>query len=287
MSGNVSILMLGHNKAEYTRRTLDALLQSTLRPFQLVLVNNGSTDHTAAVFDSFRQRAGGQSLHVDVLNLPDVHSAITGRNRGMALLKGEYWAFLDNDVCVCSRSWLERLRAVLESDPKIGVVGPKLVYPHPPHDIQCAGCAVTPAGQVIFCGRGEPRANPAWNARRECQTLISACWMMPAHVAREAGELDEQFSPVQFEDIDYCYRIRDLGYRCVYEPAVEMYHFENVTTGGTGTLNYPYLTVKNGLKFKTKWKHRFECEGGPLAWEWANIATVKIEDVPEHLELLP
>jgi len=287
MSESVSILMLGHNKAEYTRRSLDALLHSTLRPLQVVLVNNGSTDHTATVFDDFRQRAESQGVRVDVLNLPGISSAITGRNQGMALLKGAYWTFLDNDVCVRSRTWLERLRAVLAADPKIGVVGPKLVYPLAPHDIQCAGCAITPAGQVIFCGRGEAHANPVWNVRRECQTLISACWMMPAHVATAAGELDEQFSPVQFEDIDYCYRIRELGYRCVYEPAVEMYHFENVTTGHTGALNYPYLTVKNGLKFKTQWKHRFEHEGGPLAWEWLPIASVKIEDVPAELELLP
>ena len=112
---------------------------------------------------------------------------------------------------------------------------------------------------------------------------------MPAAVAQKTGLLDERFSPVQFEDIDYCYRIRELGYRCRYEPTIELYHFENVTTGRTGAINYPYLTVKNGLKFKAKWKHRFTLENGPedRDWTWAEIQSVALDDVPATLEFLP
>ncbi|MGD0093009.1 MAG: glycosyltransferase [Planctomycetota bacterium] len=215
--------------------------------------------------------------------------AIAGRNSGLELLSGRYWVFLDNDVVVRTRSWLERLRAALESEAGLAVVGPKLLYALPPHEIQCAGCEVTTGGRVIFRGRGRPRGEPAYNAPRDCQTLISAAWMVQAAVARRVGPLDERFSPVQFEDIDYCYRVRELGYLCRYEPSVELYHFENVTTGRTGTLNYPYLTVKNGLKFKAKWAHRFSKENGPPdeSWSWAQIPTVRLEDVPENLETVP
>ncbi|MCZ7647924.1 MAG: glycosyltransferase family 2 protein [Planctomycetota bacterium] len=288
MADAVSILILAHNKAAYTRRTLDALLLSSLRPFQAVLVNNGSTDETPEVFEAFRARAAGERIGVEVLDLGANQGAIVGRNEGMKRLNGDWWVFLDNDAVVRTKSWLERLREVLKRDPKAGVVSPKLVYPLPPHDIQCAGGAVTTGGQVIFRGRGQPRTAPEFNAPRACQTLISACWMLRAGVAREIGPLDERFSPVQFEDIDYCYRIREAGYTCLYEPSVEMYHFENVTTGRTGALNYPYLTVKNGLKFKNKWKHRFAAEGGPADkdWKWAEIQTVTLEQVPERLETL-
>jgi len=215
--------------------------------------------------------------------------AVVGRNAGLQMLAGRYWVFLDNDVVVRTRSWLERLRAVLDAEPRLGVAGPKLLYALPPYDIQCAGCAVTTGGRVIFRGRGRPRQDPAFNAPCDCQTLISAAWMMKAEVARRVGPLDERFSPVQFEDIDYCYRVRELGCLCRYEPSVEMYHFENVTTKRTGTLNYPYLTVKNGLKFKAKWAHRYPAENGPPdeAWSWAQIPTVRLEDVPETLETMP
>ena len=102
---------------------------------------------------------------------------------------------------------------------------------------------------------------------------------------------------MQFEDIDYCYRARYAGgrggrkgraWRVAYEPSVEMYHFENVTSGRTSTLNYRYLTVKNGLKFKEKWSRAFEKEGGPLESEmtWRHdLPQVRLEDVGE-LELV-
>ncbi|HEY3320484.1 MAG TPA: glycosyltransferase family 2 protein [Planctomycetota bacterium] len=286
---DISILILAHNKAAYTRRCLESLPLSTLRPFHVALVDNGSTDDTPDVLDEFEKRAAAQQISVSRLRLEQNAGAIVGRNRGMELMRGKYWVFLDNDVVVRTRSWLERLRTVLENDPRIGVVGPKLVYALPPHDIQCAGCEVTRGGRVAFRGRGRPRLHPEFSSPRNCQTLISAAWMLRADVAQKIGPLDERFSPVQFEDIDYCYRIREAGYVCRYEPSVELYHFENVTTGRTGTLNYPYLTVKNGLKFKQKWAHCFEKENGPPddAWSWANVATVSLEDVPANLETLP
>ncbi|MCW8132777.1 MAG: glycosyltransferase family 2 protein [Planctomycetota bacterium] len=287
MSDSVSILVLAHNKAAYTTRCLQALRASSLRPFSVVLVNNGSTDETAQVFETFKAQGAADGIGVEIVTLATNTGAIVGRNQGMERLKGDYWVFLDNDAVLCTRSWLQKLRAVLQGDHKIGAVSPKLIYPTAPHDIQCAGCAVTKGGQVIFEGRGDARTDPKWNVPRDCQTLISACWMMPAAVAKQVGALDERFSPVQFEDIDYCYRIREAGYRCVYEPSVELYHFENVTTGRTGAINYPYLTVKNGLKFKEKWRHRFSQEPGPddKDWKWREIASVSIDDVPATLAM--
>jgi len=285
-SAEVSILILAHNKAEYTRRCLNSLLLSTFRPLEIVLIDNGSTDNTPDILSAFERNAAAQQIPILIKRLEQNAGAIVARNIGMEMMTGQYWVFLDNDVVVRTRSWLERLRGELVADPRIGVIGPKLVYPNPPHDIQCAGCDVTQGGRVAFRGRGSPRETPEFNQPRDCQTLISAAWMMRADAARKAGPLDERFSPVQFEDIDYCYRIRELGYLCRYEPSVELYHFENVTTGA---LNYPYLTVKNGLKFKEKWRHRFSAENGPLDedWAWAKIATIRLDDVPENLAVVP
>lgn len=287
-TADISILILAHNKAAYTRRCLRSLFLSSLRPFHVVLVNNGSTDETAQVFSEFELAAKKDRIDVTSLTLEKNEGAIVGRNRGLEKMSGRYWTLLDNDAVVRTRSWLEKLSAVLERDAKVGVVGPKLVYASPPHNIQCAGCAVTRGGQVVFRGRGEARTSAEFCRPADCQTLISACWMMRADAAQKAGMLDEQFSPVQFEDIDYCYRIREQGLLCRYEPGVEMYHFENVTSGRTKELNYPYLTVKNGLKFKKKWQHRFSVENGPedKDWSWAKINTISLDDVPEELETL-
>jgi O-antigen biosynthesis protein len=161
---DTSILILAHNKSAYTRRCLESLPQSTLRPFEVVLVDNGSTDDTPALFDDWQKRAEAGGIVVQRLRLNTNEGAIRGRNAGMERMNGKYWVFLDNDAVVRSRSWLEKLRSVLESDSTIGAVGPKLVYALPPHGIQCAGCDVTQRGRVIFRGRGEERLSKEFNA---------------------------------------------------------------------------------------------------------------------------
>ena len=279
----VSILVLSHNKAEHTRRCFRGLLQSSYRPFEIVALDNGSTDGTPGLYASFAAEAAAAGVAFRPTRIEENLGAVTGRNLALQQTRGDYVVFLDNDVVPRTRSWLERLRAALEADRSAGIVGPKLVYPFPPYLIQFAGGAVTPTGWVHFLGRGEPREAPAFNQPREVQCLISACWMMPRRLANQLGPLDEGFNPLQFEDIDYCYRARDAGYRVLYLPSVEMYHFENVTSGDTPTINYTYVTVKNAMRFKKRWRHKFETEGGPSDKEfhWAEIPKRDIREVGE------
>ncbi len=277
----VSILMLAHNKCRHTARALEGLLESTWPAVECVLVDNGSTDETRAIFEAFGARAEARDWRVRKLLLDENVGAVEGRNRALEEITGDYVVFLDNDVVIGVRSWLERMTEALDSDPSIGVLGPKILFAEPPHNIQCAGCVVCQGGRVDFRGRGEASDAPAWNRREEVQALISACWILPRRVVEETGPLDMQFHPVQFEDIDYCYRIRAAGYKAVYDPSIFVYHFENVTTGGTPSLNYRYLTVKNGLKFKKKWREAFAKEGGPddASIVWKDLPHVRFEDV--------
>jgi len=275
--------VLAHNKAEHTAHCFRGLLKSTHRPFEVIAVDNGSTDHTPALFASFAPEAKAAGIAFRPIRLERNRGAVTGRNIALRQVAGQYIVFLDNDVVVRTRSWLERLMAPLAADRRLGIVGPKLVYPFPPYLIQFAGGAVTPTGWVHFLGRGEPRDAPEFNRPRDVQCLISACWMMPRRLYDELGPLDEGFNPLQFEDIDYCYRARHAGYRVLYLPTVEMYHFENVTSGATSGINYTYVTVKNGMRFKKRWRAMFQHEGGPpdSAFRWAEIPKRDISEVGE------
>ena len=281
----VSIVMLACNKSIYTERTLRGLLVSTWPAVEVILLDNGSTDNTRAVFGAFKAEAEARGWRVNLLREDENVGAVKGRNLALAEVSGDYVVFLDNDVVVGVKSWLERMTARLDSDPTIGVLGPKILFAAPPHVIQCAGCMVGDRGRVGFRGRGEPRDAPAFDSVSDVPCLISACWIMPRKVMNEVGELDMQFHPVQFEDIDYCYRIRDKGLRCVYDPEVFVYHYENVTTDGTESLNYRYLTVKNGLKFKRKWAEVIAKETGPddASMEWCEIPHVPFDSIGELL----
>ncbi|MBN2712380.1 MAG: glycosyltransferase family 2 protein [Planctomycetes bacterium] len=283
----VSIIILGCNKSYFTRRTFDGLLESTWKKVEVVFVDNGSTDDTREVLAEFTEKAVARGWRVVPILLDENVGAIDGRNRAMKKATGDYVVFMDNDIVIGVRGWLEKLTSILDADSSIGVVGPKILFAAPPHNIQCAGCLVGREGRVTFRGRGHGKDEPEYCSQSEMKTLISACWIMPRAVMEEVGELDMLFHPVQFEDIDYCYRIREKGYRVVYDPSVFVYHFENVTTDGTAGINYKYVTVKNGVKFKRKWRERIASEGGPedAQMEWIEIPNSKLESIGE-LEII-
>ena len=279
----ISIVVLAHNKVDYTLRCFDGLLKSAYRPVEILAVDNGSTDATPTLFATFADKAKDAGVQFRPIRHEENLGAVTGRNLALHAAEGEYIVFLDNDVVPATRSWLEQLLDALRADRSIGIVGPKLVYPFAPFDIQFGGGAVTPTGWVQFCGRGEARSSPAFNTARDVQCLISACWMMPWSLCNLLGPLDEQFNPLQFEDIDYCYRARHAGYRVVFLPSVEMYHFENVTSNDTPAINYTYVTIKNGMRFKKKWRFMFENEEGPLDKdiEWKEIEKHDLSEIGE------
>ena len=258
-----SIVILTHNKAAYTRKCLESILTSVDADVEVVVVDNGSTDETPALLDEMRSayEQKGWALRA-ILNGRNV-GCCTGRNQGIDAASGNYLVFLDNDIMVKDADWLLKLRAAIDEDARIKIVGPKIIYPFEPHWIQCAGVAISKTGRVQFRGRGEDRGDPRFNEGLDVQCLISACVMVEKSLIEEIGGFDEAFNPIEFEDFDLCYRARANGYRVLYTPDVEIYHWESITSEGTAALPNTYLIVKHGLEFKRRWRHMFEHENGP------------------------
>jgi len=281
----VSVVTLTHNKLEYTSRCLASLLNTSYAPWELVVVDNGSSDGTPEWVEGFRGTAAAVGVGVTLIRNAGNVGCSTARNQGAAAGKGVRIVFMDNDVALRSRGWLTGLGATFDGDPQAGIVGPKLVYPVAPHRIQCAGVGISRTGRVLFRGRGERRDDPRFNQPEAVQSLISACFMVRRDVFEDAGGFDEAFNPVEFEDFDLCYRVRSQGHRVVYNPAVEMYHFESVTTAGTPTLPNTGLIIRHGLLFKERWRHLFENEEGPAdaetAWRRLRVGTLaEVTDLP-------
>lgn len=276
----VSIVVVHYNKLPYSRLCLESLLHSEPGPAQIVCVDNGSADGTVQYlktdFPALAQAAG--VAYELIANGSNV-GACTARNQGLERVSQPLIAFCDNDLAVRSRNWLAVLQARLADDDRNGIVGPKLVYPFEPYRIECAGAAISRTGRVQYRGRGRDRLDPAFAVPCEVQCLISACWLMKREIPDTLGGLDEVFNPAQFEDFDLCYRARQAGWKVLYEPGAEMYHFENTTTSGSVDVKFRYVTIRNGLEFKRRWQHMFSQEDGPPdeACHWENLETRPIE----------
>ena len=258
-----SIIILAHNKSSYTRACLESLLSAGVHGVQVLALDNGSSDETwqmlKGLAPSFSESGGELVTIRHERNI----GCSTARNECMARAKGQYIVFLDNDTLVWDPKWLQKMSDVLRSEPRARIVGPKICYPFEPHPIQCAGVGISKSGRVQFRGRGEPRNSARFAGREKVQAVISACMMFDSDLAKEIGGLDEIFNPIQYEDLDFCYRARSRGYRVIYTPDPEVYHWESITSEGTAALPNKYLIVKHGAIFKRRWRHMFEKEQGP------------------------
>jgi GT2 family glycosyltransferase len=279
----ISIVIPSLNKLTYTRRCLESLLLTTGVEYEFILVDNGSTDGSAEYLLAFRRQAAEHEVSVTVLLNDRNVGACTARNQAIGLCRGSDIAFLDNDIVLRDRRWLAVLSATLAEEARVAVVTPKLLFPFPPYAIEHTEIGISPRGTVGYVGRGADRDDPRFTTRRDLQCSASACVLVKRAVLDEVGGFDEIFNPVQFEDNDLFYRMKSHGYRLLYEPAVEMYHFENVTTDNSPRINFKYQTIKNGLEFKRRWRHLFETENGPADEDlrWVALPRRRIDDIGE------
>lgn len=274
-----SVIILHHNKAAYSRACLESLLNSSARPLEIINVDNGSQDETPNILNSWEERAAKIGISTKRLNFDSNIGAIRGRNEGLAVAGGDHIAFLDNDTLLAQIDWLERLRDFLEADERRAIVAPKLLFPWQPYAIECCGCGISPQGRVQYIGRG--KARDAISEPQEAQCVISAAWLMTRRLVDAIGTLDDAYSPVQYEDLDFCYRAREAGAQVWTYPAVELYHFEHTTTAGSDDINFKYVTTKNGILFKKRWGAQFRLESGPSEAEaqWQTLPKKNVSEV--------
>ncbi len=280
MQRSTSVVVVSYNKLPYTRLCLESMLAGDPVPDQIVVIDNGSRDGSAGFLsDEFPKTADLAGCGYQFIANEGNAGACTARNQGLEVAIGDYIAFCDNDLSVCSSDWLHVLAATLDEMPRVGIVGPKLLFPYEPYRIECAGVGISRTGRVQYFGRGMDRHDQRHCSPKPVQCLTSACWLMRRDLPERIGGLDEVFNPAQFEDFDYCYRARDAGWEVYYQPAAEMYHFENVTTDGSQDINFAYVTIKNGRVFKERWHDMFSRENGPSDEEcrWEKIPGRGIE----------
>ena len=137
---------------------------------------------------------------------------------------------LNNDTEVISPDWIERMLGLCMVE-GVGAVGVKLLYPD--FTVQHAGVIDTPTGpchvnQYRDCN--VPGYYGTNVLRHDLNAVTAACLMTPREVFERVGGLNEDFA-VDYNDVDFCYSIRDAGYRIVIEPNAHLFHYESASRG--------------------------------------------------------
>lgn len=221
-----SIVIPLFNKVEYTERCLEALIAGTDDDlYELVLVDNGSTDDTASLL---RQLEGDVVIIENEENLGFARAS----NQGAWAARGEHLLFLNNDT-EPHAGWLPPLLAALDADPETAAVGSRLLFPD--GRVQHAGVLVAEdqrPGRIplapfhrLYCA---PAEHVEVMQRQHMSVLTGASLLVRRSAFVEAGGFDEAYWN-GYEDVDLCFKLREQGGNLVYEPASCLVHHESVS----------------------------------------------------------
>jgi GT2 family glycosyltransferase len=270
----VSIIIVLYNSAEHIRPCMASLGKLEYRPFEVIMVDNGSVDDSPRIA---REESSTSGLDCVVHQLARNRGFAAANNQGFHLASGEVLLLLNPDTEVFPDMVDELVNALRE--PNAAVAGCKIYYPDR-KTIQHAGGYIRDNGLTMHYGADELDEGQ-YDEMKDTAYVTGAALAVTRDVFIRVGMLDEGYFPAYFEETDLCLRVRRLGYRVVYAPGARLVHYESTTTGKF-TRRYYYLYHRNRIRFMLKnysWSFLLD-RALPMEQRWLDIITPWEQAVP-------
>ena len=228
----VSILIPNKDHTDDLEKCLQSIWKKTTwEHYEVLVIENNSTDPaTFAYYEQAKQRYDG----LRVVTYPKTgfnFSAIN--NFGRSCASGDYLLLLNNDVEVRNGDWLTELLRQCAHPGGAAVCGAMLDYPD--ETLQHAGVVTGLGGYAGHSHKYKKKGGSGYMFRaatvQDFSAVTGACLLVKASVYDAVGGLDEQFA-VAFNDVDFCLRVRDAGWRIAWTPYAELTHYESKSRGG-------------------------------------------------------
>ena len=163
-------------------------------------------------------------------NHPFNYSAIN--NFGVSESRGEIIGLINNDIEPINADWLGEMVGQVQRE-EIGCVGAKLYYPN--NTVQHAGVILGIGGVAGHAHKYFHRTESGYFSRlmltQNLSAVTAACLLVRREVFEAVGGLNEAHLAVAFNDVDFCLKVREAGYRNLWTPLAELYHHESVSRG--------------------------------------------------------
>lgn len=246
-----SVIIPAHNHIEATYYTLCALLLAhNTTSFEVVLVDDGSTDKTTEI----ERLVSG----IKIIRNEKPQRFIKACNLGVGEASGHFVVLLNNDTEVTT-GWLDSLVDGFRRFPKVGAVGSKLLYPD--GRLQDAGGIVWSSGNPWNYGNTQNPWDPRFSYARQVDYLSGAALMTTKAIWHEVGGLSHYLEPMYFEDTDFAFKVRAAGYNTYFIPSSVVYHFGGITSGTDTSKGFKQYQEVNRPKFKRRWAKEFAHNG--------------------------
>ncbi len=246
----VSIIIPTRDQASALKKCVNSIFEKTDYPaYELIVLDNESYDSDASEFLAELKKRDG----VRVERIDDAFNYSRLNNRGVELSRGSFVALLNNDVEVLHADWLTEMvsRAM---QPKVAMVGARLWYPN--GMIQHGGVILGAGGIAGHAHVGLRRGEPGYFARahlaQDVSAVTTACALVKREVYLEVGGFDENLA-VTFNDVDFCLRLREAGYRILWTPYAELIHHESASRGFDNSAPKQVRFLAEVDYMKSKW----------------------------------
>lgn len=239
----VSVVILNWNGKHWLTRFLPSVIQSTYPNLEIWVVDNASTDESVHFVEvSFPT--------VKVLRLDKNYGFTVGNNMALPHIDAPFLVLLNSDVEV-SPGWIEPMATLMLQNPNIGVIQPKILAYHAKNTFEYAGAAggwIDSLGYPFCKGRifetlEEDKGQ--YDTETEIFWASGACCMIRKEITDKIGLFEPSFF-AHMEEIDFCWRVKNIGYSVLYQPQSVVWHV------GGGTLNKTnprktFLNIRNSL----------------------------------------
>jgi GT2 family glycosyltransferase/glycosyltransferase involved in cell wall biosynthesis len=246
---DVSIIIPVLNKLEFTRQCLDRIWRNTGDEitYEVIIVDNASSDGTQQWFADATRFPKPLRYHRNTQNL----GFAKGNNVGASLTRAEYLLFLNNDTLV-QPGWLSEMLRVLRSDPSVGIVGIKQLFPYT-NIIYHTGVVFAPGGIPQHLYPHLDASLPHVNSQREYQAVTGSCLVISRALFEECGKFDEAYLN-GYEDTDLCLAVGQRGRKIICCTSAYIYHYGQISEGRTADDD------ANAARFSKKWGDRLRAD---------------------------
>ena len=248
MNPLVSIVILNWNGRLYLEQFLPSVLSSTYANYEVVVIDNASSDDSISFL---KNNYSG----IRIISLPGNFGFAKGYNEGLKQLRSDYFMLLNSDVEV-EKGWIEPVIALMQSNKNIAACQPKLLQFRNKKMFEYAGAAggwLDHLGYPFAKGRMFDLCeedNGQYDLAEPIFWASGAAMFVRASVWHESGGFDEYFFAHQ-EEIDLCWRLQLAGYKIFSCPDSVVYH----VGGGTlpkGNSKKVFLNFRNNLVMMAK-----------------------------------
>ena len=246
----LSIIIPNKDHIDDLEKCLNSLSKSVYKNFEVVVVENNSTDENT--FNYYKNVNDKYNFDIKVLYYKAEFNYSKINNFAVENTDSEYLLLLNNDIEMISENSIEEMMNYVMRD-DVGIVGAKLLYPD--DNIQHAGVILGFGGIAghAFVGIHEKRTymNRA-HMVQDLTSVTAACMMTKREIYNKVNGLTEKFV-VAFNDIDYCMKVRELNKLVVYNPYASFYHYESKSRGYEDTKEKVDRFNREVALFNKKW----------------------------------